>query len=308
MFSILVEWCYWAINISLIGSLVAILILLYRKITKYNPIINTVLWLVLFIRFLIPASYVTTFSIVGFYKLLGIDIISTQGLKPFYFSNVISQAVNYHPITFKSILILILFRIIAVLWVSGIIGLFCLYVMSSIHHRKLVRQSKQIDNFQGLDIYETSNVTRPFLVGIFKPSVLIPIEFDKNYLTFVLKHELAHRKNWDNLKKLLGLIVCSVHWFNPVVWYCYKCFSEDLEIEADRKAIGWIGRQNQRKYLETLVLLYHGKGTLLESGFSDNPLYRRIKTQLEYRLNITYTLWVLSIIIIITYFVLLANV
>jgi hypothetical protein len=102
MFPALIEWSYWTINISLISSLVALIILLYRKIGRYNPIINALLWLILSIRLVIPASYVTSFSIVRFYKLLGITITSTQGLNPFYFSNIISQAVDYHPITFKS--------------------------------------------------------------------------------------------------------------------------------------------------------------------------------------------------------------
>jgi len=307
MISILVEWNYWTINISLISSLVAVLILLYRKVAKYNPTINILLWLVLAIRLLIPASYVTSFSIISFYKLLGINITTIEGLNAFYFSNIISQAVIYHPMTFKSVLTLVLFQIISVLWIFGIIILLGSYFMSIIYHRKLIKQSYHIGFFDGLNVYETSNVASPFLFGIFKPCVLMPLGFNRDHFNFVFQHELAHLKNMDNLKKLFGLIICSIHWFNPLVWYCYKRFSEDLEIEADRKAIGWIGKQNQINYLETLVLINKGKGTILKSGFSDYPLFRRIKTQLEYRPNIVYTLWGLIIIIMVSYFVLLAN-
>lgn len=265
------------------------------------------LWSVLAIRLVIPASYVTSFSIVSFYKLLGINITSTQGLNPFYFSNVISQAVSYHPLTFKSALILVVFQIISVLWISGVIVIVSSYIISTRHHRKMIRQSKNLGVIRGLNVYESSKVTSPFLFGIFKPRVLIPLNFKSEHFEFVIQHELAHWKNLDNLKKLLGLIVCSIHWFNPLVWFCFKCFSEDMEIEADRKAISWIGKENQKKYLETLVLLYQEKGTLLVSGFSDHPLIHRIKTQMEYRPNIRYTVWGLTIIILVAYFVLLAN-
>lgn len=307
MLSILVEWSYWTINISLISSLVAVLILLYRKVAKYNPFINMLLWFVLAIRLVIPASYVTSFSIVSFYKLLGINITSTQGLNPFYFSNVISQAASYHPLTFKSALILVIIQIISVLWISGVIVILSSFVISTLHHRKLIKQSKHLGVISGLNVYESREVTSPFLFGILKPSVLIPLNFKKDHFELVIQHELAHWKNLDNLKKLLGLIVCSIHWFNPLVWFCFKRFSEDMEIEADRKAIGWIGKENQKKYLETLVLLNQQKGTLIESGFSDHPLIRRIKIQLEYRPNIMYTLWGLSITLLVAYFVLLAN-
>jgi beta-lactamase regulating signal transducer with metallopeptidase domain len=302
-----VEWSYWTINISLISSLVAILILFYRKVAKYNPFINMFLWSVLAIRFVIPASYVTSFSIVSFYRLLGINITSTQGLNPFYFSNVISQAISYHPLTFKSALILVIFQIIAVLWISGIMLLLGSFFISTLHHRKLIKRSKHLGIIRGLNVYESNKVASPFLFGIFKPVVFIPLNFKRDHFELVIQHELAHQKNQDNLKKLLGLIVCSIHWFNPLVWFCFKRFSEDMEIEADRKAIGWIGKENQKKYLETLVLLNQEKGTLIESGFSDHPLIRRIKIQLEYRPNIMYTLWGFSIIILVAYFVLLAN-
>jgi len=119
MFPALIEWSYWTINISLISSLVALLILLYRKFSRYNQIINAILWLILSIRLVIPASYVTSFSIVRFYKLLGINITSTQGLDPFYFSNIISQAVNYQPLPFNSNLILMFFMVISIPWILG---------------------------------------------------------------------------------------------------------------------------------------------------------------------------------------------
>lgn len=307
MFPALIEWSYWTINISLISSLVALLILLYRKFGRYNPIINAILWLILSIRLVIPASYVTSFSIVRFYKLLGINITSTQGLNPFYFSNIISQAVNYHPITFKSNLILMFFQIISILWILGVIAILGSYIMSTINHRKLIKHSKFLGVFHDLMVYENIEISGPFLFGIFRPSVFLPEHFEMDYFDLVIRHEKAHQVNFDNLKRLFGLMVCSIHWFNPLVWMCFNRFSEDLEIEADRKAIRWIGKENQKKYLETVVLFNQNRGLQLDSGFSEHPLIRRIKTQLEYKPNRMYTVWALIIVVFISYFVLLAN-
>ncbi|KAF0227287.1 MAG: hypothetical protein FD133_1774 [Erysipelotrichaceae bacterium] len=307
MLVMLVEWSYWTINISLISSLVAVLILLYRKFSRYNPIINNLLWFVLAVRLLIPASYVTSFSIISFYKLLGINITSTQGLNPFYFSNVISQVLDYHPLTFKSNLILVIFKIVSLLWIAGTIGILGSYVISTLNLRKLIKHSKYLGILSGLNVYENSKVASPFLFGLFKPVVLLPKEFNNDYIEAVIQHEKAHWANFDNPKRLLGLIVCSIHWFNPLVWICFKLFMEDMEIEADRKAIDWIGNQNQKKYFETVVFLYQDVGHQLGSGFSDHPLFRRIKTQLNYKPSIMYTFWAVCILIFVSYFVLLAN-
>lgn len=307
MLSILVEWSYWTLNISLIGCLVACLILLYRKLCRYTPAINSLLWSVLGIRLLIPASYVTSFSIVNFYKLLGINITSSQGLHPFYFSNVISQAIEYHPVTFKSSMILMIFEIFSIIWIMGVFTIICFYIASYFFSLKLIKQSDYLGKFNDIDIYESSQTESPFLFGLFKPVVVLPMNLNSLYFESVILHEKAHRHNYDNLKRLFGLFVCSIHWFNPIVWICFKNFLEDLEIEADRKVTSSIGKENQKKYLETIVQLYQNESNIVGSGFSTNPLLRRIKTQLDYKPNITYTIWLFCIILMLSYFVLLAN-
>jgi beta-lactamase regulating signal transducer with metallopeptidase domain len=306
MLAILVEGCYWTINISLIGSLVAIAILLYRKITRYSPVVNNILWFVLALRLLIPASYITPFSIVRFYTLLGSTVTTTQGKIPFYFSNIISQAIEYHPLTFKSTLILTIFEILSIIWILGIVFILGLFLYSYLKSHDLKKKESYVGKIHDMDIYESSLVESPFLFGLFRPVVFLPLKLDVEDREHVIYHEKAHRAHHDNLKRLFALLVCSIHWFNPVVWICFRVFTDDLEIEADRLAVKWVGIEHRKKYLESLVRL-QPKMNLIGSNFTSHSLVRRIETQLKRKTSLAYTIWFAFFAVILSYFVLLAN-
>ena len=115
----LVELCYWTINISLIASLVSILVIVYRRLSRYNRNVNSIIWTVLAIRLVLPASYTTPFSIVKVFQLIGLNVNSISGAQPFYYMNVLNQAEQYNPIVIKSDTILLQFQLMAIIWLLG---------------------------------------------------------------------------------------------------------------------------------------------------------------------------------------------
>lgn len=49
-------------------------------------------------------------------------------------------------------------------------------------------------------------------------------------LRSVLLHEVAHIKRRDTIAHLLAQIACSLHWFNPLVWFA----AWRLRVESER--------------------------------------------------------------------------
>jgi beta-lactamase regulating signal transducer with metallopeptidase domain len=303
-----VEMTYWVINVSLISSLVIVLFLLYRRFGHYNRSVNILMWIIISLRLLVPASYLTPYSIVGFYKLIGVNVTTTGTLKPFYLANVISQAVDYKPLVLKSNFLYVIFQYLSIIWFIGVIVIVLTYFISYFNFQRLSKRSRSLGKISGLEVYENIKISSPFLYGIAKPIVFVPVNFNKELLKYVILHENAHRHRLDNLKRLIALIVCSIHWFNPLVWVCFKIFREDLEIETDQKVIRLIGEENQEGYFRHVINSAQNNSILVGAGFSSNPLFRRIETQLEKKQDLKITLTIIGLLLLLSYFVLLANV
>jgi beta-lactamase regulating signal transducer with metallopeptidase domain len=72
--------------------------------------------------------------------------------------------------------------------------------------------------------------------GLRRPVVLLPEEaktWTPERMEAVLLHELAHVRRLDFLSQMLGLAVCALHWFNPVVWLCARAMRAEAETAAD---------------------------------------------------------------------------
>lgn len=70
-----------------------------------------------------------------------------------------------------------------------------------------------------------SYIKSPSLFGLFLPKILITKDLesmtDKD-IEYTLLHEFAHLKRGDIGVNYLLLLLQSVHWFNPIMWFFFK--------------------------------------------------------------------------------------
>jgi len=97
----------------------------------------------------------------------------------------------------------------------------------------------------------------PALVGVFRPTLLIPersIEsFSREDWEHILMHELAHYRRRDHWTHALQLVALCVHWFNPLVWVGFRFLRADRELAADELALQRLTGERAIAYGDTLL-------------------------------------------------------
>ena len=96
----------------------------------------------------------------------------------------------------------------------------------------------------------------PAVVGIFRPKVILPADFETRYTpeeqSLVLAHEWTHLRHRDALSNALVALLRSFFWFNPLVHLGASRFRVDQELACDAAVIR-THPNSRRAYAEAML-------------------------------------------------------
>lgn len=98
----------------------------------------------------------------------------------------------------------------------------------------------------------------PSIFGIFNPAILITektLEEDNATIKYIFLHELSHYKRKDILFNYCLLLVLSIHWFNPIIWFLFKKIRQDIEIATDELVSKGLNQDERKQYGMVLINL-----------------------------------------------------
>lgn len=97
----------------------------------------------------------------------------------------------------------------------------------------------------------------PVVSGIFKPLIILPLDFETTYSKdeqlYALCHEMAHIRRYDLPAAFAFLIFRAVHWYNPIVHYAAHRFSLDQEAACDAFLFSFFEGNDKFGYAQTLL-------------------------------------------------------
>lgn len=136
------------------------------------------------------------------------------------------------------------------LWVLGSISLGSLTVCQNRRLKKETASMKSAVSREGLTIRISEKISVPCLAGVFCPEILMPqtVFQDPQLYECALNHERAHYQKKDHLWTTLRILVCIVHWWNPLVWIAAKCAEEDAELACDARVLKDQTPEERRMY------------------------------------------------------------
>ena len=123
--------------------------------------------------------------------------------------------------------------LLAGLWGAGALaGLVHLAHLQRRYQRGLSRRG---------DRWQSPAGSGPALVGLLKPRVALPADFEQRFDSrqreLVLAHEAVHRARGDNHWNALAALICVLHWFNPLAWLALRRMRADQELSCDATVV-----------------------------------------------------------------------
>lgn len=92
---------------------------------------------------------------------------------------------------------------------------------------------------------ECTRLDAPAVAGWLRPTILLPITaltgLSDEQLSSIIAHELAHIKRFDSLVNLFQVVVETLLFYHPAVWWLNKCVREERENCCDDMAVSVCG-------------------------------------------------------------------
>ncbi|HKE82310.1 MAG TPA: M56 family metallopeptidase [Vicinamibacterales bacterium] len=108
--------------------------------------------------------------------------------------------------------------------------------------RRAIRHATPIALPIQLPALITPGVTGPGIVGCLRPVLVLPAalleRFTPQQLEAVLAHEWSHVRRRDNLLAAVHMMVESIFWFHPLVWWIGARTIEERELACDEAVLG----------------------------------------------------------------------
>ncbi len=277
------------INMSISASWLILAVLILRLVLKKAPKwVNVLLWGIVAVRLICPFSFESALSLIPSAETFPEKIISgpsfdiQTGISPVdnrindylgdrYFEGVTVPANNGNNIM----------TILTIVWTIGILLLVAYTVISYWRLRRKVDTAVRYKD----NIFQSENVSSPFVLGIIKPRIYLPFSMDEQNLEHVVAHEQAHIHRKDHWWKPLGFLLLTIHWFNPLVWLAYVLLCRDIELACDEKVIKELGNEQRADYTQALVACSVNRRMIAACplAFGEVGVKERVKSVMNYK-------------------------
>ena len=277
------------VNLSISASWLILAVLVLRVVLKKAPKwVMPLLWGVVALRLVCLFSIESALSLIPSAETIPSEIV-TETREPVLYEQATLDIVTNPtlpsaaevPVGVSRQQTQVDFNIYSVLWLAGMAALLVHALVSAGKlKRKLATAILLRDN-----IYESEFVDSPFVFGVVKPNIYLPMHMDEGTAAYVIAHERAHLARRDHWWKVLGYLVLALHWFNPLVWVAYILFCRDIELACDEKVVRGLDGAARADYSQALLSCAAPKRAVAACplAFGEGNIKTRVKSALHYK-------------------------
>lgn len=199
-------------------------------------------WLTSSVKFLVPFSLLVNlgghlgWKTVSQMPPTGLSRVIDEASQPFAVLPMIAaapapltSAVNWFPAVLFSV------------WAIGFCVLLFLWWRRWQQVRVALRAAQPLDLAVGIQAMVSPTFAEPGVFGVRRPILLLPAGITERLtpLQFhaIVAHELCHLRRRDNLAAAIHMVVESVFWFHPLVWWLGARLVEERERACDEEVL-----------------------------------------------------------------------
>lgn len=210
----------------------------------------------------------------------------------------LTQKFNINIISLRNLIINV---ILPLTWLTGFLIILITFIIgltkiNKKNSRIICEDERIINNLEAckkelkinkkIELIIQTEKTTPSIYGLFNPSILLSKDIlnnDDNTIRYIFLHELSHYKRKDLLLNYILLLIISLHWFNPFVYFIFKNIRQDIELGADELVLEKLSKQEKKEYgfllINSLKNIRHEKYASSLLCISDNGknMERRIQ-------------------------------
>ncbi|KAA3612075.1 MAG: hypothetical protein DWQ05_18920 [Calditrichaeota bacterium] len=253
----------------------AIVFVVTRFTRTFSPALNFMLWLLVFIRLILPTNFslpISAWQFLPDFKGKVLSELSAPQIEnlitnPGFSENVIesgaavvnldntesaaNQAVPSQESSTKWPVIVFL------AWLAGVSFLVFFYIRELFLFHNRTRRAQPITDSNLLEYRDywqnRTGVTRPvqlkssdaflspFTLGIFRPVIFLPrqllAEANLATLNTIIAHEMVHIQRFDDLWLKLQNLIQILYFFNPLVWFAAAELNQERERLCDNRVL-----------------------------------------------------------------------
>lgn len=277
------------VNLSISASWLILAVLVLRVVLKKAPKwVMPLLWGVVALRLVCLFSIESALSLIPSAETIPTEIVTETRESVLYEQATLDIVTNPTlpsaaevPVGVSRQQAQVDFNIYSVLWLAGMAALLVHALVSAGKLKKKLATAILLRD----NIYESEFVDSPFVFGVIKPKIYLPMHMDEGTAAHVIAHERAHLARRDHWWKVLGYLVLALHWFNPLVWAAYILFCRDIELACDEKVVKGLDGAARADYSQALLSCAAPRRAVAACplAFGEGNIKTRVKSALHYK-------------------------
>ncbi len=273
----------YVVNASLAGGIAILAVTVMRLFLRKAPKRwSYLLWIAPALRLFWPVGITVPFS------LFSVPVKGTGAFTTLDFGTAVQEALAGSPVSEASGTLPLASQtetILSIVWGAGVLVIITIGILQYLSVRRRVTDAV----IMATGIYESDRIDSPFILGIWRPRIYLPVGLQENTLEYVLAHEQIHLTRKDHWFKLLAAFLVAIHWFNPLVWTAFYLMSHDMEMSCDeavlRKSHAHSASPTAKAYGEALLSIAsrEGRNAPILLAFGESAVKKRILNVLQWK-------------------------